>query len=90
MSIHHWISVEDKLPPEDTPVMVVGLVHGLPLYVTTAMLTYSGDGWMWAQLVSPYNSDLHDPSNYEYDDDYQYTHWLPLPEPPKGDNVETD
>jgi hypothetical protein len=77
--------VGEGLPDEMTPVLVVGR-NGQHQYVTTAMVTWEeddiGGGWCWNQLCSPYNADLHDASNYEFDDDYEYTHWMPLPVPP--------
>ena len=82
-----WIPVSEALPDEGVPVFVVG-TNGEHRYVTTAMLTWedAGDctGWCWNQLCNHYNTDLHDASNYEFDDDYEYTHWRPLPPPPEA------
>jgi hypothetical protein len=80
-----WIPVSDGFPDEMTPVLVVGNT-GQYQYVTAAMVTWEEDdcgaGWCWNQLCCPYNPNLHDKSNYEFDDDYTYTHWMPLPTPP--------
>ena len=80
-----WIPVTERLPDEETPVLVVGNT-GERQYVTAAMVTFEDDGecsgWCWNQLCNPYNPDLHDGGNYEFDDDYEYTHWMPLPKPP--------
>jgi len=81
-----WIPVSEGLPEELTPVLVVGNA-GQYQYVTTALISWEDDGecagWVWCQLCNPYNANLHDKSNYEFDDDYTYTHWMPLPEPPE-------
>jgi hypothetical protein len=80
-----WISVEDRLPEEDVPVLVVSKSTGAQ-YITTAMIFFEDDGensgWVWAQLCATYNPNLLDKGEYEFDDDYNYTHWMPLHQPP--------
>ena len=70
----------DQFPPIDTPVLATGLASGRK-YLTAAMLVDTGEGWIWAQLCSTYDPDLWDASEYAYDEDYVYTHWMPLPPP---------
>ena len=75
-----WISVKDRLPEYDVPVLVISKTY--PNEVTTAVLRYE-DGWHWEQYAG--YGFLSDKDCYEFDDDYQYTHWMPLPTPPKED-----
>lgn len=73
-----WISVEDRLPEMETP--VVALV-GKNVYAL-ARVDYD-EGWLWAIC----GCDLSDIRDYEADDDYQPTYWMPLaiPPAPEGD-----
>jgi hypothetical protein len=77
-----WISVEDTLPDEGVPVMVFGPDE----YITCALITWEEAGmmagWCWSQLNG---WDLSDPGSYEFDDDYEYTHWQPIPPPPEAE-----
>ncbi len=75
-----WVSIKDRLPEYDVPVLVVSKDY--PKDVTCATLVYE-DGWLWAQYAG--YGCLSDNKCYEIDDDYQYTHWMPLPTPPKED-----
>jgi len=68
-----WISVEDRLPEMETP--VVALV-GKNVYAL-ARVDYD-EGWLWAIC----GCDLSDIRDYEADDDYQPTYWMPLAIPP--------
>lgn len=83
-----WISVEDYMPDEATPVLVRGVTNGEP-YVSVSMVTWEEAdeeaGWCWNQLDMPYMPDLHDASNYIFDDDYTFTHWQPLPSAELGE-----
>ena len=75
-----WISVEDRLPDNDTPVLVITAIN--PNRIFAAMRYEDSDGWLWGQIHG-YNCCLNNPDDYEFDDDYEYTHWQPLPEPPE-------
>lgn len=83
-----WIPVSEALPEEDVPVLAIS--EGAVPYLTTAMRVFVDDGpeWSgmaWAQLCETYQPDLWDKNAYEYDDDYEYTHWRPLPPAPAGE-----
>ena len=77
-----WIPVSERLPDEFVPVLVVGK-SGDSQYVTSALVTWewddTGAGWCWNQHHMGWLSDM---DSYQFDDDYEYTHWMPLPEPP--------
>ena len=67
--MNNWISVKDKLPNDHTPVIVaIKDTHG------DNPVMYSDFGWCL-------NGDY-----WIVDNDVRYdiTHWMPLPEPPKG------
>lgn len=69
-----WTPVaEGSMPDYDIPVLVMSLPW--PGEITSAMLVYE-DGWIWAGHIYGH---LNDPTNYEVDDDYQYTHWKYFP-----------
>lgn len=71
-----WIRVEDDLPPEDVPVFVVP--KAWPEEITAAVLAYE-DGWHWEELNG---WALTDRTSYSFDDDYEYTHWMKMPDLP--------
>ena len=73
-----WISVKDRLPELDQKVLVVSATY--PNKINGAVRRFEDIGWYWEQHHS---GDLNDDGNYEFDDDYTYTHWMPLPEPPE-------
>ena len=73
--MNEWISVKDRLPEYDIPVLVtyIGLGDKKPYSDAVAMWSlelngYNG-GWVWTL----------DESEVEV----KITHWMPLPKPPK-------
>ena len=72
-----WISVEDRMPPIDTEVLV-----------------FSHGNMRVCSLIRPdkETADVVWEDAYGYWDDDEgvaaVTHWMPLPEPPKGDTIE--
>ena len=69
-----WIPCSERLPDIATPVLAL---VGKNTYAL-ARVEYD-EGWLW----SIGGSDLSDVRNYEADDEYQPTHWMPLPAAPK-------
>jgi Protein of unknown function (DUF551) len=63
-----WISVKDRLPDEETP--VITLYSGVVQHITY---------WIVDGAWYPACSDEQDPTPI----DGVFTHWMPLPEPPK-------
>ena len=74
-----WILVKDRLPEVFVPVLVKYLNYNdgsaSPTYVDTAVLL-EGDVWYW------WEGDLADCDN---EVKCTITHWMPLPQPPKGE-----
>ena len=79
-----WINVKDRLPDFDVPVLcnVAYLNFNKEYYYLSVFKRHNDiEGWLWYQW-SGYG-DLREKSNYDDCDDYDITHWMPLPEPPK-------
>ena len=75
-----WISVKDKLPEE---LQTVWACNNKTKFVALACLTYY-DGWLWAiSNGSIYSEDGKIISECELDEDYDFTHWMSLPELPR-------
>ena len=77
-----WISVNDRLPAlienENYSENVLTWCDG-KLMVMTNTLAQDDEGdfaWFWANCYGDINGDG------EIDDEYDPTHWMPLPEPP--------
>lgn len=69
-----WISVEDALPDFNVPVFAGHIVNGG--FIWWIFERYDdGDCWVWSRYEGDLESDA-------YADDYDITHWMPLPEPP--------
>lgn len=81
-----WIKCSESLPPfnipvwlaqKDTPKIFIGLRDD-----------GDADGWVWCKsYYVPYFSEPKqewESDDAEFDDDYQPTHWMPLPTPPRA------
>lgn len=87
-----WISVSDGLPDyiegNDYSENVLGMYqvgecsHMGIFNIFIVGHTANGHTFAWAKLNTCWD-DLRD-SEPEYDDDYEVTHWMPLPAPPKA------
>lgn len=72
-----WISVEERLP--EMAQKVFGIYDaGMCAFMRVRS---EDDTWCWAIG----RNDLYDDFFYDVDDDYQVTHWMPLPPAPEGD-----
>jgi len=74
-----WISVKDRLPEYNETVWACNEKDG---YVNLACIVNpDNDGWLWAVTNGIiYSEDGKIVSECELDDDYDFTHWMPLPE----------
>ncbi len=68
-----WISVEDRLPENDQPVLVVLAVDTVNYY-PLSVRSYIDEKYGLNDWVDEYG--------YTFCDDEIVTHWQPLPEPP--------
>ena len=82
-----WTSIKKRLPPLDRVVMVCYRNHrGAPVYAWGARLD-DVDGWLWGIQTCGYCGGVtlgQDAgwNSIEADDDYEVTHWQPLPKAP--------
>lgn len=80
VSVPQWISVKDRLPDVAGMYIVTACdewcSHGEGIWYDTVVVVaeYSGGCWNWND------------NGTDYDIDDLVTHWMPLPEPPKGEN----
>lgn len=80
VSVPQWISVKDRLPDVADKYIVTACdewcSHGEGIWYDTVVVVaeYSGGCWNWND------------NGTDYDIDDLVTHWMPLPEPPKGEN----
>ena len=76
-----WISVKDRLPDyiegKDYSAIVFGFYDG---GIGVFCRFFDGDTWGWARAF--YAARDLAKSECEFDDDYNVTHWMPLPKPP--------
>lgn len=82
-----WISVNDKLPPENLPVW--SLYPDGSIHMRALVLEQHPEKdelcWLWANVMwaPTYFNGKWDVMDIELDDDYSgVTHWQRLPEPP--------
>ena len=72
-----WISVEERLP--EMFQKVLGIYGGS----LCAFMRIGGEDDEWCWAIG--RNDLYDDFFYDADDDYQVTHWMPLPPAPEGE-----
>lgn len=85
-----WISVKDHMPIGEDPVLILVKEtehYGLykekkKIYYCQYLAYWDGDEWFttWCNGCRKISDTAKEP----YADDYEVTHWMPLPEPPEG------
>ena len=104
---NEWVSVEERLPESQTPVLAVLQSKTFSKYITISVLAHIGyhevnteDDFGWREYEGETEYDekkdcfwvhpcwyevnaVDDNPNWEVDDVYEVTHWMPLPESPK-------
>ena len=73
VTVQEWVSVKDRLPKPFTPVLVYRKSFGtLPPYIKVdKMILEYDDTQVWTDEVGNWKNVT--------------THWMPLPQPPKGE-----
>lgn len=75
-----WISVDTGLPPLDVPVWLVTNNGGIFI----GCRSDDAGGWLWGNCYGDFWLDSN--NKWRTDtcetDDYNVTHWMPLPAPP--------
>ena len=82
-----WVAVGERLPEIEQTVLVCfpSGYDGKPVYAWGARVDDS-DGWLWgiSSSFSGIRPDYSTGNNdISADDDYQVSHWMPLPSPPE-------
>lgn len=84
-----WVPVSERLPELDVPVWLWEPGRGAWIGERGDV----GDGWLWGNCYgSEYWNTANErwaTSSNEADDDYQPTHWQPLPAPPSPEEEAT-
>ena len=82
-----WVSVEDAKPKyienKDYSQNVIGITKSGYMGIFSLIYIDNGEsdsGWAWAKANSVF-SDIRK-TECEFDDDYEVTHWMPLPAAP--------
>ena len=83
-----WISVKDQMPTGEDPVLILvketehygWQKEKWKVYYCQYMAYWDGDEWFttWCNGCRKISDTAKEP----YADDYEVTHWMPLPEPP--------
>ena len=78
-----WISVEERLPKDREPVWL--RLSDDRIFV--GLLYMDFDGYSWCNSYGDFyysaENEQWETFTTEADDEYDVTHWMPLPEPPK-------
>lgn len=79
-----WISVKDRMPEIDQVVVIRYGSDSNPCHAFGGRGWVSSDEWLWGK-VDLGEVYLDGDDEIVADDDYQATHWMPLPDPPEQD-----
>ena len=77
VTAQEWISVKDKLPPHNHDVLVYRPDMAMKILVDNYAGYYGEDDAEWHEGWAKYGKDIHN--------NPLITHWMPLPQPPKGE-----
>ena len=77
VTVQEWISVDDKLPPYNRDVLVYRPNMAMKFLVDNYDGYYGEDDAEWHEGWAKYGKDIHN--------NPLITHWMPLPQPPKGE-----
>ena len=77
VTVQEWIPVKDKLPPHNHDVLVYRPDMAMKILVDNYYGYYGEDDAEWHEGWAKYGKDIHN--------NPLITHWMPLPQPPKGE-----
>ena len=77
VTVQKWIPVDDKLPPHNHDVLVYRPDMAMKILVDNYYGYYGEDDAEWHEGWVKYGKDIHN--------NPLITHWMPLPQPPKGE-----
>ena len=77
VTVQEWISVDDKLPPHNHDVLVYRPDMAMKILVDNYYGYCGEDDAEWHEGWAKYGKDIHN--------NPLITHWMPLPQPPKGE-----
>ena len=77
VTVQEWVSVDDKLPPYNHNVLVYRPNMAMKILVDNYGAYYGEDDDEWHEGWARYGEDIHN--------NPLITHWMPLPQPPKGE-----
>ena len=77
VTVQEWIRVKDKLPPHNHDVLVYRPDMAMKILVDNYYGYYGEDDGEWYEGWAKYGKDIHN--------NPLITHWMPLPQPPKGE-----
>ena len=77
VTVQEWISVKDKLPPHNHDVLVYRPDMAMKILVDNYYGYCGEDDAEWHEGWAKYGKDIHN--------NPLITHWMPLPQPPKGE-----
>ena len=75
-----WNNIEDSIPNEETPVFLFHKDHPNNIFVGHRYC--DNDGWYWYLFNSGFW--INDIKNHDDWDDYVFTHWAEMIEPPEA------
>ena len=94
--VPRWISVKERLPEGEDPVLILvketehyGLNKDKSKVYHCQYLAYWDDEEWYTTWCNGCRK-ISDTAKEPYEDDYEVTHWMPLPEPPEEEKHETD
>lgn len=94
--VPRWISVEERLPEGEDPVLILvketehyGLNNEKSKVYYCQYLAYWDDEEWYTTWCNGCRK-ISDTAKEPYADDYEVTHWMPLPEPPEEEKHEID
>ena len=85
VTVQEWISVEDRLPENDGSYLVTMNSFGGYKYIDVRWFAKDGEAVNEYELAGQENVWYYHDSEWGYISIDSVTHWMPIPEPPKGE-----